>query len=272
MATKIRETVPPIKWAGGKRQLLSQFHPLFPSHYQKYLEPFVGGGSVFFYLQPPRSVLIDNNQELINFYHVLQDSVENLLLDLEKHENTPEYFYEIREKDPKKLSAIERASRFLYLNRTSYNGLWRVNRQGKFNAPFGRYKNPKIKNEPLLRRASDCLQKAEIIWGDFTSVLEHAAVGDFIYFDPPYHPLSSTANFTSYTSDSFSAHDQKRLAEIFRLLDKKGCLLMLSNSDTAFIKELYRGYNTTLVSARRAINSKGNKRGAVSEIVIRNYS
>jgi DNA adenine methylase len=262
---------PPIKWAGGKSQLLSQFIPLFPERIEYYIEPFLGGGAVFFYLLPSKAVLIDSNEELVNFYKVVQGNLTDLLKDLEKHQNTRDYFYQIRAADVNKMTEVERASRFLYLNKTAYNGLYRVNRKGQFNVPFGNYKKPKIKDEENLKQVSKALQEAEILTGDFELVLKYAQKGAFIYLDPPYHPLSVTASFTSYTSNDFDVEDQKRLAEVFRILDQKGCLVMLSNSDTPLIKELYRGYNITKVYARRAINCKGNKRGVITELVIRNY-
>lgn len=264
---------PPVKWAGGKGQLISQFEPLFPRQgFRLYIEPFVGGGAVFFHLTPPRAVLIDNNPELINFYRTVRDNLEPLITDLKKHKNTADYYYHIRALDPEKMDEVSRASRFLYLNKTGYNGLWRVNKQGKYNVPFGRYKNPKIVDEDNLRKVSEVLKRAEIILGDFSKVLEFAGPGDFIYLDPPYHPLSETSSFTSYTADSFTREDQRRLAEVFRRLDARGCMVMLSNSDTPFIHELYSGYDIRTVYARRAINCRADRRGSISELVIRNYS
>ncbi|AEG16007.1 DNA adenine methylase [Desulfofundulus kuznetsovii DSM 6115] len=271
--TKEEKPRPPVKWAGGKSQLILQFEPLFPKReYSLYVEPFVGGGAIFFHLLPPRAVLIDSNDELINFYLVVRDNLEALLQDLRRHENTAEYYYRIRALDPGQLTPVERASRFLYLNKTGYNGLWRVNSQGKHNVPFGRYKNPKIVDEPNLRLVSEALKRAEIICGDFSRVLDCADRGAFVYLDPPYHPLSETANFTSYTPDAFGEDDQRRLAEVFRELDRKGCLVMLSNSDTPFIRELYKNYDIQVVYAKRAINCRADKRGPISELVIRNYS
>ncbi|MGB9826259.1 MAG: DNA adenine methylase, partial [Desulfofundulus sp.] len=215
---------------------------------------------------------IDSNEELINFYLVVRDDLEALLQDLKKHENTAEYYYRIRALEPEQLTPVERASRFLYLNKTGYNGLWRVNSQGKHNVPFGRYKNPKIIDETNLRLVSYALRQAEILCDDFSRVLEYAEPGAFVYLDPPYHPLSETANFTSYTPDAFGEDDQRRLAEVFRELDSMGCLVMLSNSDTSFIRELYKCYDIQVVYAKRAINCRGDKRGPVPELVIRNYS
>jgi DNA adenine methylase len=263
---------PPIKWAGGKGQLIPQFVPLFPKEsYELYLEPFVGGGAVFFHLTPQRAVLIDSNDELINFYLVVRDHPEELLEDLRKHKNAREYYYSVRALDPQQLSPVERASRFLYLNKTGYNGLWRVNSKGKHNVPFGRYKNPKIADRENLRLVSRALKNAAILCDDFGRVLDYAIPGAFVYLDPPYHPLSETANFTSYTPDAFGEEDQRRLAEVFRKLDSTGCLVMLSNSDTPFIRELYKGYDIQVVYAKRAINSRADRRGPITELVIRNY-
>ncbi len=261
----------PVKWAGGKTQLLIQYMPLFPNKINCLIEPFFGGGAVFFYLTPHRAVLIDNNEELINFYMVVKHKLELLLTDLQRHENTKSYYYLIRGEDPASLDDIRRASRFLFLNRTCFNGLYRVNSRGQFNVPFGRYKNPRIIDEVNLRRVSAALQEAEIMCADFSKVLDVAGPEMFVYCDPPYHPLSKTANFTSYTADAFKEEDQRRLADVFRELDRLGCKVMLSNSDTPFIRELYEGYDIRTVTARRAINCKGSGRGPVSELVIRNY-
>jgi DNA adenine methylase len=169
------------------------------------------------------------------------------------------------------MDAVSRASRFLFLNKTAFNGLWRVNRQGRHNVPFGRYKNPKILDEPNLRLVHAALKKAEIVSGDFAKVLEHAERDDFVYCDPPYDPLSETAHFTSYTSDAFDTGDQERLSEVFKLLDERGCRVMLSNSDTGLIRRLYSAFDIQVVQARRAINCQADKRGPITELVIRNY-
>jgi len=264
---------PPVKWAGGKGQLIPQFEPLLPKNaYRLYIEPFVGGGALFFHLLPSKVILIDNNKEIINFYLAVRDYLEQLIQDLKKHEITAEYYYRVRALDAEILSPVERASRFLYLNKTAYNGLWRVNSSGKHNVPFGRYKNPRIVNEQNLRLVSKALKQAELIHDDFSRVLECAAPGSFIYLDPPYQPLSETSSFTSYTQGSFDANDQRRLAAVFRELDGKGCIVMLSNSDTPFIREIYSGYEVKVVQARRAINCRADKRGPINELVVRNYS
>ncbi len=210
--------------------------------------------------------------ELVNFYLVLRDDLEELLRDLEKHRNTAEYYYRLRALEPQTLSPVERASRFLYLNKTAYNGLWRVNSQGKHNVPFGRYKDPRICDAENLTLASRALKRAEIICDDFSRVLEFARPGVFVYLDPPYYPLSATAKFTGYTAHAFGVEDQRRLAAVFRELDRRGCLVMLSNSDTPFIRELYAGYDLRVVHARRAVCCRGDRRGPVAELVIRNYS
>lgn len=262
---------PPIKWAGGKRQLLGQLEPLFPVRYNLYLEPMLGGGAVFFYLTPARAILIDNNPELINFYQVVQKDLERLMDNLKQHHNSSEYYYHIRSLDSDMLDPVSRASRFLFLNKTGFNGLWRVNKKGHYNVPFGKYKNPIILDEANLIAVNRQLQLTTIILGDFSEALQYAEAGDFIYFDPPYQPLSDTANFTAYTRESFYEKDQKRLALVFGQLDKRGCQVMLSNSDTPLIRKMYQEYDIQEVQARRAINSKGDKRGAVTELVIRNY-
>ncbi|MCL4416175.1 MAG: DNA adenine methylase [Actinobacteria bacterium] len=263
---------PPLKWAGGKSQLIEQFKPLFPHRVDSLIEPFVGGGAVFFHLKPRRAILIDTNMDLINFYRVVRNDLKELLSKATTHINSEEYYYSLRALNTNLLDNIERASRFIYLNKTAFNGLWRVNSKGKHNAPFGYYKNPKIVDEYNLLKVRKLLEKAEIIHGDFSLVLGLAQPNNFIYMDPPYHPLSETAHFTSYTAKSFNVADQKRLADVYTELDQRGCRVMLSNSDTPLILELYKNYNIKRVTARRAINCRAEGRGPISELVIRNYS
>ena len=265
---------PVIKWAGGKKSLLRQYQPHFPSEgsYNRFFEPFFGGGAVFFHLQPPQSFLFDLNKELIELYQVLREDVESLIETLKQHRNEEDYFYHVRALDPATMTPIEQTARFIFLNRTCYNGLYRVNRRGQFNVPFGRYNNPTICNEKKLRAASYALQNAHLEGADFSLVLELAQAGDLIYFDPPYEPLSSTSNFTSYTSNGFSSEEQRRLAKVYRELDKRGCLLMLSNSTADLIHELYSAYQLHEISARRAINSKAGGRGAITELLVTNFS
>lgn len=268
-----------VKWAGGKTQLLSQFKKFFPEKFKGYLEPFVGSGAVFFYIKqkytPKKIIISDNNEDLINAYIVVRDHLEELIGLLKKHKrnHSKEYYYKIREMDVDNLSNVEKAARFLYLNKTCYNGLYRVNSKGKFNVPFGRYKKPNIVNEENLKRAHKLLQGVEIKHQSYEKVLDDAEVEDFIYFDPPYYPLSKTSNFVGYTKEVFLEDEQMKLARVYKKLDRKGCLVMLSNSNTEFIKKLYSydGFKIFKVKARRAINSDARKRGPIDELVILNY-
>lgn len=266
-----------VKWAGGKSQLLDQFSPLFPKEIKSYYEPFLGSGAVFFYIKRnypelKNIHLSDINAELINAYTVVRDKVEQLIKVLRKHKknHNTEYYYQIRSLDPKELTDVESAARFIYLNKTCFNGLYRVNSKDKFNVPIGSYKNPGILKEDVLREASRLLKGVEFNVMSFEKIKDIAPKGSFIYFDPPYYPLKK-GSFTTYTKDVFLEAEQKKLAEVFRALDKKGCLLMLSNSDTAFIKNIYSKYKIHIVKAKRLINSKSEGRGAINEIVVLNY-
>ncbi len=266
-----------VKWAGGKTQLLAQFKPFFPEKIDRYIEPFVGGGAVFFYVKkrydPKEVILSDNVEELVNCYVVVRDNVDELVEFLKVHKggHSKDYYYKIRAMDVADLDDVERAGRFLYLNKTCYNGLYRVNSKGMFNVPMGRYKNPSILMEDRLIEASELLQAVTIKLQNFDGVLNDAEKGDFVYFDPPYYPLSATANFTNYTPHNFLEEEQTRLAEVYRKLDKKGCFVMESNSDTKLINELYAGFRIEIVKARRMINSDATKRGAINEVLILNY-
>ncbi len=275
---KKKTTIPTfIKWAGGKTQLLSQFETFFPTHFNKYYEPFLGSGAVFFKIKnlyPEKEFLLsDNNSELINCYEIVKNDVEGLIELLKEHrlKHSKEYYYYQRNIDTTNLSKIESVARFIYLNKTCFNGLYRVNSKGKFNVPIGSYKNPSIFQEKDLIEAQKLLQGVTLKTMPFEKIINIAQKNDFIYLDPPYHPLSLTSSFTSYTSISFSENDQRRLAEVYRQLDKKGCLLMLSNSYSEFILELYDGYRIEQVSAKRMINCNGKKRGAIPEAVVLNY-
>lgn len=266
-----------IKWAGGKTQLLPQFKPLLPDRMERYFEPFLGSGAVFFFvkrnLRPRDTILSDNTGELINCFEAVRDRVTPLIGLLVEHRerHSREYYYRVRATDPATLTPLERAARFLYLNKTCFNGLYRVNSRGQFNVPMGSYKNPNVVNRDSLERASEVLQGVHLIVRDFCEVVSDAGRGDFVYFDPPYHPLSSTSSFTGYTSSAFPESEQKRLSEVYRSLDAKGCLLAESNSDTELIRALYRGFRIETVMARRAINSDASKRGRIPELVILNY-
>ncbi|MFX1297814.1 MAG: DNA adenine methylase [Promethearchaeota archaeon] len=267
---------PFLKWAGGKRQLINQFDQFFPTKFNKYIEPFVGGGAIFFYLLPNIAILIDNNEELINCYEVIQNNILELIESLKKHKNEKNYFYKIRNLDRNpaefnKLSDVERASRIIYLNRVCYNGLYRVNSKGQFNVPFGLYKNPKICDRKNLLAVNKVLKNVKIFKSSFEKCLKFAEKGDFIYFDPPYQPISDTANFTSYTEDNFGKDSQIKLFEIFKKCDERRCKLMLSNSYNKFILDLYKDFNIETVLAKRAINTDATKRGNIKEVLILNY-
>lgn len=272
---------PFVKWVGGKRQLLKQFRDLglyppelFDSTKNTYYEPFVGGGAVFFDLLPERAELSDLNRELVITYNAIKNNIDELILSLKQHIYNKEYYLEVRAKNVNELSDIEVASRFIFLNRTGFNGLYRVNKKGLFNVPFGRYKNPVICDEENLRRVSKELQNVIIKHQDYKSVLKNAQKGDFIYFDPPYYPLNHTSSFTAYTSESFLEKEQTELRDTFVELHKRGCYVMLSNSDTPFINDLYSdidGVTIHRITAGRAINSKGSGRGKITEVLVTNY-
>ena len=271
---------PFLKWAGGKQQLLGQFQQHLPADFKRYFEPFLGGGAVFFHLWntgrlPDEVFLFDNNEELINAFKVVRDRPQELieLLAIHKQKHNRDYYYEIRDLDRKRmrLNDVKRAARTIYLNKTCYNGLYRVNAKGQFNVPMGSYKNPRILYEDVLLAASAALQGAQIEVRDFRSVLELGRPGDLFYFDPPYHPLTATASFRSYTPDGFNDNDQRDLADLFTQLSEKGCLCMLSNSSTPFVKGLYSGFRIRTVNAVRAINCNGTGRSGIQEVVAVSY-
>jgi DNA adenine methylase len=269
---------PVVKWAGGKTQVLQELTSRLPgAGFSGYVEPFVGGGALFFelyrrgLLTGKRVLLSDNNPELMHVYSVIRDdnALFELLALLSGYPNTEGFFYTLRAKAP--TEAAERAARMIYLNRTCYNGLYRVNREGRFNVPFGRYANPKIRDPEALLAASIALRGVCLREGDFEPAAEEAAAGDLVYFDPPFHPVSATSRFTAYTRDAFGTEEQTRLAAVFRRLDGRGCLLMLSNSDSPFVRELYSGFEIRCIPASRVINSRGDRRGPVGELVVTNY-
>lgn len=276
---------PFLKWAGGKGQLLDELTTLIPAHFTGYHEPFLGSGALYFRLfsgraarggggMPSRVYLSDLNPELINCYRVVRDRVEELLPLLAEHKrnHSTEHYYEVRARGAGEPSPLERAARFIYLNKTCYNGLYRVNRRGQFNVPIGSYRNPRIFDPDGLRHAARALQRAELAIEDFREVLTRAQRGDLVYLDPPYYPLTRTASFTGYTRNTFGENEQRDLAHLFRELDRRGCRVMLSNSWTPFVLDLYRDYDCRQVQAARAINSQGNKRGKISELVVLNYA
>ena len=270
-----KETYPIVKWVGGKRQLMFELLKNMPKSYNRYFEPFIGGGALFFELQPENAYISDMNEELINLYSVVRGSVYELIVDLNKHEVSKEYFLEIRNLDRtdeyKNLSNVQRASRFIYLNRTCFNGLYRVNSQGQFNVPFGNYKNPRIVDKNNLLNCSELLKNTEINCSDFSEILTKVKKGDFVYFDPPYVPLNETSSFTSYTKDGFDMDMQFKLREVCDELDSMGVMFMLSNSDTKFVNELYSNYEIKKVFASRAVNANAEGRGKITEVLVRNY-
>jgi len=276
---KNNAVAPLLKWAGGKRQLLPEIEKHMPNRFSTYYEPFMGGGAVCFYLQANQAVINDSNVELVNLYNVVKNKPDELIEELQQHQNTAEYFYHIRSWDRDKeiyqgLTDVVRASRLIFLNRTCYNGLFRVNRAGQFNVPFGRYKNPNIINETTIRAIHHYFSKnaIQILNTDFAQALTSVTQNDFVYFDPPYDPLSQSASFTSYTHGGFDRKEQERLKHVCDELNEKGVRFLLSNSATDFIQNLYSDYEVQLINAKRAINSKADGRGVVSEVLVKNYA
>ena len=268
---------PVIKWAGGKSKVVNQLSKYIPERFNNYHEPFLGGGALFFYLysmiksNKKEAFLSDSVDELVNLYKIIRDDVDNLISISGKHVYDEQYYYEVRAQDTSKLNNLQRASRFLYLNKTCFNGLYRVNRKGQFNVSFGSYDNPVIIDENALLNASIAFKLAELSTGDFSLVLDKAQKHDFVYLDPPYVPLSATSNFTGYTPGSFSAADHNRLREAFEELSLRGCYVMLSNSNTDYVRDLYYNCNIKTINVMRAINSDVTKRGAIKELLILSY-
>lgn len=271
---------PIVKWAGGKSRLLPTLLPMMPADVTDYVEPFAGGLSVLFGLTPLVAHVNDANHELINLYEVVRDDVDGLLVALSEHAaaNSEEHYYAVRALDRDvaafaALSRVERAARFLYLNKTAYNGLWRVNSRGQMNAPYGRYANPSLADESVMRAVSSFFRSHDITFtsGDFVDTLQFVQAGTFVYLDPPYAQSSKAASYTGYVAGGFGIDDQTRLAEWFRAADDRGAFVMLSNSDTKLVRELYDGYFVTEVTAPRAISCKGDGRQPVTELVVMNY-
>lgn len=268
---------PFIKWVGGKRQLLPELQKRLPKTFNNYFEPFIGGGALLFHLKPQNAFINDYNHELTNLYEVVRDSVEDLIKDLKKHKNDSEYYYDVRAWDRNKRSYskrshIKKASRFIFLNRTGFNGLYRVNKNGEHNVPFGKYKNPNYCDAENLIACSEYLQSVKIFNEDFEKVIkENIQKGDFVYFDPPYVPVNKTSSFTSYTDQGFDRDMQIRLRDLCLYIDSIGGKFMLSNSYTSFVKDLYKDFKIEKIKAKRVVNSKGSGRGDVFEVVVRNY-
>lgn len=269
---------PVLKWAGGKRQLIPKIlKHITAQSFKTYYEPFLGGGAVFFHLKPVKAVVNDLNAELINVYTVIKNSVEELIAELVKHRNEKDYFYQVREMDRngelKKMSDVQRAARIIFLNKTCYNGLFRVNSRGEFNTPFGKYKNPNIVNAKVLRAVSDYLNESNItlLNVDFEEAVRGVDKDSFVYFDPPYFPVSGSSSFTGYTFGGFNMEEQLRLKKACDMLNKKGVRFLLSNSAVSFNFDIYNEYKIEIVEAVRNINSVAGKRGEINEILVRNF-
>jgi DNA adenine methylase len=270
---------PFVKWAGGKTQLLHRLDAHIPQ-FSRYFEPFLGGGALFFHLASRLEFgahLSDANRDLVNACNVVKNDVEELMALLEGHEGNyrkapAQYYYQLRSTQPD--SSLEAAARFIALNKTCYNGLYRVNKSGTFNVPIGRYKNPTICDRNQLYNASAALNRsdAQIVASDYRQALRKTREGDFVYLDPPFNPLSKTANFVDYTKRGFGEQDQASLAQVFRELDRKGCRVLLSNSDTLLTRELYSGFEQRKVRVLRAISCKGSERTGYRELLVRNYA
>ena len=277
-----KKPAPFLKWAGGKTRLLPQFEQYFPRRFQRYFEPFVGSGAVFFHMLPQIAVLNDANASLIAAYQHLRGHVEDMIARLYEirtcyHAMNPEQqrqeYYRARDLyNHLPVGTIEKSVLLIFLNKTGYNGLYRENSQGEFNVPFGRYDNPALFDAANLHAVSRALQGVELVCDHYRCVVQNAQPGDFVYFDPPYMPLSKTASFTSYTRDAFSLEQQAELAAVARQLSRRGVLVMLSNSKNMVIRDLYRDFHLNEVWASRAVNSKADLRGKIPELVITNYA
>lgn len=268
---------PFLQWVGGKRQLIPVLESYIPKNFNTYYEPFIGGGSLLFHLSPSNAVINDYNEELINCYLIIKNQLEELINDLKKHKNEKEYYYFIRNLDRKdnynKLSNVEKASRFIYLNKTCFNAIHRVNSKGQFNVPFANYKNPLILDIETLTNIHHYLNKNKIhmFSGDYKNILSTAKEGDFVYLDPPYDPISDTASFTNYSTFKFNKDEQKKLKEICDELTSRKCFFMQSNSYTNFILDLYQNYRIEVITVNRNISAKNSSRGKVNEVLILNY-
>ena len=281
MQVRTREHPKPfLKWVGGKSQLLGQFEGLFPKSFEAYYEPFFGGGAVFFALAPVPGGINDVNKSLMNAYVNVRDDVEHVIEILRELESAysildadarAEYYYERRAEYNAESLSVRKTALLIFLNKTCFNGLYRENKKGQFNVPHGKYANPKICDEENLRKTSKALRYVKVTSTSFEDALSDAKAGDFVYLDPPYHPLNPTSSFTSYTEGDFTAQDQVRLKTVFDDLTKRGCKVVLSNSDTEFIRDLYKDYRQEKVWAGRSINAAGDKRGKITELVVLNY-
>lgn len=268
---------PIVKWAGGKSKLLTELLPRIPTEVRTYAEPFAGGAALFFALASDptrtieRAILCDQNEELIAMYRAVKATPEKVIAALADYKYDEEFFYEVRDRSTDGMTDVERGARFIFLNKTCFNGLWRVNSKGKFNVPFGRYDNPRIVDEEGLVEASKALALAELRVGDFSEATKGLGGGDFVYFDPPYDPASETSDFTAYARGGFSMKDQQRLADEMRRLRGTGAMVMLSNNDTRKMRELYFDFTVHSVKAPRSINSVADKRGLARELLVTSW-
>lgn len=268
---------PFIKWAGGKTQLADEIDSRLPVEFINYHEPFLGGGAFFFKLYRDGKIkharISDLNSELIDVYSAIRDRLDEVIKELSNYPHDKEFYYQLRSQNPMDLSLPARAARMIYMNKTGYNGLYRVNKSGGFNVPFGKYENPKYLDKDNLQAVSSALQKVDIHNASFETVLDHAKEGDLVYFDPPYVPVSQTANFTSYQANGFSINDQRRLRDVCIELTKRNIYTILSNSDTETVRDLFSPYSFEIseVLANRAINCNGSRRGKMTELIITNY-
>lgn len=274
-ALRARETVasPVIKWVGGKTKLLPDLTARMPERFGRYFEPFAGGAALYFRVAPRRAVLADSNADLIGLYTTIASDVAAVIRRLQHHRDhhSESHYYEVRARwNDREIpwSSADRAATFIYLNKTCFNGLWRVNRSGDFNVPIGRYVDPPICVPEALRAAHELLATTTLRCCDYKTAVADAARGDFVYFDPPYDPVTTTANFTSYTASAFGPEQQQALADTARMLVARGCRVMLSNSDTPFIRSIYKGFAIDRVKCARAINSNAAKRGDVDEVIV----
>lgn len=263
---------PFVKWPGGKRQLLHHLKSKLPS-FNHYYEPFIGGGAFFWELAPVKATIGDINSELVNCYNVIKEQIDPLLDILRQFKNEETFYYKIRSLDIKELSPLARAARFIYLNKTCFNGLYRENKKGKFNAAFGKIDKPLIADEPNLRAISSYLQgDIKVVCGEYFETIKEVLPGDFVYFDPPYYPLNKTANFTRYNRKGFTEEDQIALFKLYNTLAIQGIFVMLSNSNTDFIKGLYKEFEIQELEAIRRINTDGDGRKKQKiEVLIRNF-
>ncbi len=276
-----KKAKPFLKWAGGKRQLLDIFDKIFPKGFKRFYEPMVGGGAVFFHLETNKAIINDSNKDLIRTYQVVRDNLVKLIEKLKKlkKRHKEKFYYQKRDQfnslklqeEITKKEKIKLAALFIYLNRTCFNGLYRVNQKGEFNVPIGSYKNPRVCNEENLIAVNKKLQNTKILCQDFEKAVDSVKTDDFVYFDPPYDPINETSNFTQYTNGGFGKKGQKRLAKTFKELDKKGAKVALSNSNTDFINDLYQKFNIHTLKAKRSINSNGDDRGKIKEVLVTNF-